>query len=68
MMQKENWTLDQLKEVSTFNVRSLKTSVKEDNVAGNVFYFFNANDGYDASRILNDSLLQSFEKRMVGEM
>jgi uncharacterized protein YtpQ (UPF0354 family) len=68
MMQKENWTRDQLKEVSAFNVRSLKTSVKEDIVAGNVFYFFNANDGYDASRILNDSLLQSFEEKIEGKM
>jgi uncharacterized protein YtpQ (UPF0354 family) len=68
MMAKENWTKDQLKEVSSFNVRSLNTSVKEDIVAGNVFYFFNANDGYDASRILNESLLQSFEDKIEGKM
>jgi uncharacterized protein YtpQ (UPF0354 family) len=68
MMEKENWTSDQLKEVSSFNIRSLKTSVKEDNVAGNVFYFLNANDGYDASRILNESLLQSFEEKIEGKM
>jgi uncharacterized protein YtpQ (UPF0354 family) len=68
MMEKENWTSDQLKEVSSFNIRSLKTSVKEDNVAGNIFYFLNANDGYDASRILNESLLQSFEEKIEGKM
>ncbi|MBO1513201.1 DUF1444 domain-containing protein [Metabacillus bambusae] len=68
MMEKENWTSDQLKEVSSFNIRSLKTSVKEDNVAGNIFYFLNANDGYDASRILNESLLQSFEEKVEGKM
>jgi uncharacterized protein YtpQ (UPF0354 family) len=68
MMKKENWTSDQLKEVSSFNIRSLKTSVKEDNVAGNIFYFLNANDGYDASRILNESLLQSFEEKIEGKM
>ncbi|OAS88846.1 hypothetical protein A6K24_14945 [Metabacillus litoralis] len=68
MMEKENWTSDQLKEVSSFNIRSLKTSIKEDNVAGNIFYFLNANDGYDASRILNESLLQSFEEKIEGKM
>ncbi len=68
MMQKEKWNLDQIREIASFNIRSLKTSVKEDQVAGNVFYFLNANDGYDASRILNESLLQSFEEKMVGKM
>lgn len=68
MMDRESWTSDQLKEISSFNVRSLETSVKEDIVAGNVFYFFNANDGYDASRILNESLLQSFEEKIEGKM
>lgn len=68
MMKKENWTSEQLKEISLFNIRSLETSVKEDIVAGNIFYFFNANDGYDASRILNENLLQSFEDKIEGEM
>jgi uncharacterized protein YtpQ (UPF0354 family) len=68
MMEKESWTKDQLKEVSLFNLRSLKTSVKEDIVAGNSFYLFNANDGYDASRILNENLLQSYKEKVEGEM
>ncbi|MBM7606145.1 uncharacterized protein YtpQ (UPF0354 family) [Metabacillus crassostreae] len=68
MIEKEGWTKEQLKEIALFNVRSLKTSVKEDVVAGNVFYFLNANDGYDASRILNESLLQSFEEKIEGQM
>lgn len=68
MMEKEKWTKEQLKEVSSFNVRSLEIKVKEDLVAGNVFYFFNANDGYDASRILDESLLQSFKEKIEGEM
>jgi len=68
MMKRENWTEDQIKEVAAFNLRSLKTSVKEDLVAGNVFYFLNANDGYDASRILNESLLQSFAEKIEGKM
>ncbi|MDQ0224559.1 DUF1444 domain-containing protein [Metabacillus niabensis] len=68
MMDNENWTRDYVREVSSFNLRSLKTVVKEDHVAGNVFYFLNANDGYDASRILNESLLQSFKEKIEGEM
>lgn len=68
MIEKEGWSKEQLKEIALFNVRSLKTSVKEDVVAGNVFYFLNANDGYDASRILNENLLQSFEEKIEGQM
>ena len=68
MMQKEKWNVDQIREIASFNIRSLKTSVKEDHVAGNVFYFLNANDGYDASRILNESLLHSFKEKIVGTM
>lgn len=68
MMSKENWTIEQLKQMSMFNIRSLKPSVKEDHVAGNIFYFFNANDGYDASRILDESLLHSFELKIEGKM
>lgn len=68
MMQRENWNIERIREIASFNIRSLKTSVKEDHVAGNVFYFLNANDGYDASRILNESLLQSFKEKIIGKM
>ncbi|WHY70874.1 DUF1444 domain-containing protein [Fictibacillus enclensis] len=63
MLEEMNMTREQLKEVARFNVRSLDTSMKKDEVAGNTFYFINHNDGYDASRILNASLLD----RMVQE-
>ncbi|WP_273130684.1 DUF1444 domain-containing protein [Metabacillus sp. HB246100] len=68
MMQKEGWTVDQLKEIASFNVRSLQSVVKEDVVAGNIFYFFSAKDGYDASRILNESILQTYEEKIEGQM
>ncbi|KEZ51371.1 DUF1444 domain-containing protein [Metabacillus indicus] len=68
MMERENWTFSKLKEMARFNLRSLDTSVKEDHVAGNVFYFLNANDGYDASRLLNESILDSFQKKAEGTM
>ncbi|MGV2927147.1 DUF1444 family protein [Macrococcus capreoli] len=57
-----------IKEQALFNVNGLKTTYKTDVVAGNTYYFFNANDGYDASRILNKQLLKDFEARITGEM
>ncbi|MDR9796511.1 DUF1444 domain-containing protein [Aeribacillus pallidus] len=68
MMKKENWTRQQLKEMAAFNLRSLPTKVKKDKVAGNVFYFFNSNDGYDASRILNESILKEYDSKVQGDM
>ncbi|WP_414046988.1 DUF1444 family protein [Macrococcus equi] len=57
-----------IKEQALFNVQGLKASFKRDVVAGNTFYFFNANDGYDASRILNKQLLKDFDERITGDM
>ncbi|WP_414046044.1 DUF1444 family protein [Macrococcus equi] len=57
-----------IKEQALFNVQGLKASFKTDVVAGNTFYFFNANDGYDASRILNKQLLKDFDERITGDM
>ncbi|MCP8967487.1 DUF1444 domain-containing protein [Ectobacillus ponti] len=61
-------TEQQVREMALFNVRSLPRKMKRDEVAGNTFYFFNSNDGYDASRILDDSLLEELKKEMSGEM
>ena len=61
-------TEEQLKEIAKFQVRKLKTAVKSDEVAGNVFYFLNENDGYDASRILNESFLRDMKKKIKGDM
>ncbi|GAK02862.1 hypothetical protein JCM19037_1129 [Geomicrobium sp. JCM 19037] len=38
-----------------------------DEVAGNRFYFMNTNDGYDASRILNEAWLKQIASEMTGE-
>lgn len=67
-LSKQGWTKKQIKEMALFNVRSLPTEVKKDEVAGNVFYFMNTNDGYDASRVLNDSFLKEMAGKMEGEM
>ncbi|RIM29949.1 DUF1444 domain-containing protein [Staphylococcus chromogenes] len=63
-----NLTEQQIKEMALFNVRKLDNPYKTDAVKGNIFYFINTNDGYDASRVLNASLLSSFEDKIEGEM
>jgi len=68
IMEKEGWEASRIKEIALFNVRSLSTPLKEDQVAGNNFYFLNTNDGYDASRILNKGFLNDIEKRITGKM
>ena len=68
MLKAEGWTHDQMKETALFNVRSLPTDMKKDEVAGNIFYFLNNNDGYDASRILNDAFLKQVSNNIQGEM
>lgn len=61
-------TADQAKEIARFQVRKLPVSLKEDQVAGNVFYFLNENDGYDASRILNEAFLKEMKEKIEGDM
>lgn len=68
LMERENWSPQHLKEMALFNLRSLETVVKQDQVAGNDYYFVRTNDGYDASRILNETLLQQYAKKVSGDM
>ena len=68
MAKDESWDIEKIKEVARFNVRSLDTSMKSDEVAGNTFYFLNHNDGYDASRILNESLLEKMDEEIEGTL
>lgn len=68
IIEKEGWEPHRIKEIALFNVRSLSTNLKEDQVAGNTFYFLNTNDGYDASRILNKGFLHDMEKQISGTM
>jgi uncharacterized protein YtpQ (UPF0354 family) len=68
LLKKENWDAERIRQVARFNVRSLQTPVKSDIVAGNIFYFLNTNDGYDASRILNDVWLREMKKKVKGTM
>ncbi|RAK21201.1 uncharacterized protein YtpQ (UPF0354 family) [Anoxybacillus vitaminiphilus] len=68
LIEKENWEENRVKEIARFNVRSLEMKVKEDRVADNIFYFINTNDGYDASRILNEPFLAKFSEKITGTM
>ncbi|QCR33291.1 DUF1444 domain-containing protein [Lysinibacillus sp. SGAir0095] len=68
MLEKLQVSANQVREAARFSVRKLPTNTKKDEVAGNVFYFLNQNDGYDASRILNESFLKEMESNIEGDM
>lgn len=68
LLEEAEWTKQHLNEVAMFNARSLSTDYKIDSVAGNDFYFIATQDGYDATRILNESFLEEMETKLEGEM
>lgn len=68
MLDKLNVSTEQITEAARFQIRKLNTKVKKDVVAENVFYFLNENDGYDASRILNDTFLKEMRGKIEGDM
>lgn len=68
MLVDENWTLQRIDEIATFNIRSLSFTYKHDQVAGNDFYFISTQDGYDGSRILNEAFLEEMKANSKGEL
>lgn len=68
MLEQMKLTKQQLKEMALFNIRKLKNKYTTDEVKGNIFYFVNSNDGYDASRILNTTFLNEIQDQCEGEM
>ncbi|WP_158736550.1 DUF1444 family protein [Alteribacillus sp. YIM 98480] len=66
-IEQEGYTIDQIKETALFNIRAVEISYKTDEVAGNIFYFVNTNDGYDASRLLNENFVEEMNKKMEGD-
>ncbi|WP_303968259.1 DUF1444 domain-containing protein [Sporosarcina ureae] len=58
----------EIQEVAMFKVKTLPTAYKQDIVSDNIFYFINNNDGYDASRILNQPFLKEMEQKIEGHM
>ncbi|MCD8509986.1 MAG: DUF1444 domain-containing protein [Bacillus sp. (in: Bacteria)] len=67
-MEKEGLAKREIEEMALFNVRSLPHPFKADKVAGNTFYFLHTDDGYDASRILNEVLLKEMKGKVEGEL
>lgn len=68
MLQKEGWKQEYIEEISRFNARSLDTGYRSDRVADNDFYFIATQDGYDATRILNESFLEEMKANAKGEL
>lgn len=68
MLEEEGWTIERLNQVAIFNIRSLPYDYKVDHVAGNDFYFVASQDGYDASRILNEVFLEEMKEKSKGEL
>lgn len=68
LIEKEGLDPKEIREIARFNVRSLSTAMKKDTVADNDFYFLNMNDGYDASRILNEKFLEDKSRLIKGDM
>lgn len=68
LLNEAGWSIERVRETALFNVRALPISLKEDEVAGNKYYFIRTNDGYDASRILNQALLKEMSDKITGTM
>lgn len=68
LLKQDGFTKEAIKEMALFNLRSLPHEIKEDTVAENKFYFINMKDGYDASRILDQSILDKMKKIARGQL
>ncbi|MBC1472238.1 DUF1444 domain-containing protein [Listeria seeligeri] len=68
MLQEEGLTQEEIRTAAFQNLEKLEIPLKQDSVNGNDFYFVRTNDGYDASRLLNQSFLEEMRKKLTGEM
>lgn len=69
LLKEMNLTHDDVKTVAFQALTNLPIEIKnQQEIQGNTFYFINHNDGYDASRILNEEFLLSFHDKIEGEM
>ncbi len=68
MVDESGYRDEEIHQMAINNVKKLDTSYKQDEVAGNRFYFFSQRDGYAASRILNDELLAFMRRKMTKDM
>ncbi len=65
---KANFQISDIKKIALHNICKLETTLKKDHVGKNDFYFMRANDGYDASRLLNAPFLEKLKQQFQGEM
>ncbi|MBC2075804.1 DUF1444 domain-containing protein [Listeria marthii] len=68
MLKEADLTHEEIKEAAFRNLSKLEIPLKKDSVNGNDFYFVRTNDGYDASRLLNDAFLREMREKLTGEM
>lgn len=68
MLQEEGLTQEEIRTAAFQNLEKLEIPLKQDSVNGNDFYFVRTNDGYDASRLLNQSFLEEMREKLTGEM
>ncbi|AQL56507.1 DUF1444 domain-containing protein [Abyssicoccus albus] len=68
LIKKLNMTEEEVKERALFNIKRKPTPMNQDEVNGNIYYFINSKDGYDASRILNKPFLDEMRSKIEGEM
>ncbi|WP_164984837.1 DUF1444 family protein [Ammoniphilus sp. CFH 90114] len=68
MLQESGYEEQDIYRIALANLKSLDTTFKKDEVGGNHFYFFSPQDGYAASRILNDELMAFMKRKVTGEM
>ncbi|MHC5251911.1 DUF1444 domain-containing protein [Listeria kieliensis] len=68
MLQDAGISADALAEKALAHLASLPVSYHQDRVSENDFYFVRMNDGYDASRILNEPFLAEMRAKLTGEM
>lgn len=61
-------THEDIRVIAYNNVKNLPIDYKKQTVQGNDFYFVNHNDGYDASRLLNENFLKEMYDKCEGEM
>ena len=55
LIEKEGWVPERIKETALFNVRSLSTEMKSDEVAGNTYYFLNKKGRKGSQSILKQN-------------
>ncbi|MGL4522086.1 MAG: DUF1444 family protein, partial [Bacilli bacterium] len=65
-LKKMKKTKEELVQMAAFSLRSLDYRYRKDEVAGNVFYFVSARDGYDASKLLNRSFIKTLTADFEG--